>query len=183
MTNAKEGGQWAWEAGKQWYKHGQHSSGVANARVVTYGFARWFNSLHPDDLKGIRKAYLLNSFREGFTTAKRSESDSLKAYRQNPHLGPLGERTAAAAIKAHPRWDAAAFLEVASGMRTKASMIEYRPGQRQEAARLRKLAGIYEQAAGKVGVRNPAGAGIGAKSVLCRVKRVGNKLHITKVGR
>lgn len=33
------------------------------------------------------------------------------------------------------------------------------------------------------GVRNPSMAGIGSKAVLCRIKRVGNKLHITKVGR
>lgn len=62
-------GQAAFDAGKQWASL-YHESGVANARVVTYGFSKWFNSFPPRSGAPTKK-YLLESFREGFNIGKR----------------------------------------------------------------------------------------------------------------
>jgi hypothetical protein len=59
---------WAAAAFKAGRQFDAASSGVANARVVTYGFSKWFNSLppgYPPRGKGVTKPYLLKSFREG----------------------------------------------------------------------------------------------------------------------
>lgn len=64
--------QEAFAAGKDWWHHGQHSSGVANARVVRYGFLQWWNNQSPAATRGHSKAKYERAFREGWTRAKRS---------------------------------------------------------------------------------------------------------------
>jgi hypothetical protein len=72
-------GQAAFDAGKNWRLSGAYSeSGVANARVVHYGFLKWYNSLSPAAAKGHKKKTLEGNFREGWNAGKRIER------KQNP---------------------------------------------------------------------------------------------------
>jgi hypothetical protein len=73
-------GQAAFDAGKNWRLSGAYSeSGVANARVVHYGFLKWYNSLSPVAAKGHRKKTLEGNFREGWNAGKRVERNPEKA--------------------------------------------------------------------------------------------------------
>lgn len=73
--------QQAFDAGKHYRTSGDwHTSGVANARVVRYGFLKWL----PWDRfpQGVTKAKLEKAFREGYAAGKRTEV-------RNPHYkGP-----------------------------------------------------------------------------------------------
>lgn len=75
--------QRAWDAGKKWRTSGDyHTSGVANARVVTYGFSKWMPwDQVPYSYRqyGVTKAKLLKAFKEGYASGKRLESK-----RRNP---------------------------------------------------------------------------------------------------
>lgn len=62
-------GQLAFEAGKRWTSQAPYA-GVANARIVRYGFLKWFNNLHPSEGRGM-KSYLEKSFREGYSVGRR----------------------------------------------------------------------------------------------------------------
>jgi hypothetical protein len=68
----------AFNAGKSWVSNA-HASGVANARVVTYGFSKWFNNLSPSEHKseGVTKATLLKDFKEGYSVAKRKKNPTV----------------------------------------------------------------------------------------------------------
>lgn len=67
-------GQDAFDAGKRWRTSGAYSdSGVANARVVRYGFLKWYNGHSPSVLKGQKKSELEKGFREGYAAGKRAE--------------------------------------------------------------------------------------------------------------
>lgn len=63
--------QKAFAAGQDWWHIGQHTSGVANARVVRYGFLKWWNSTSPAETKGHSKSYLEKAFREGWNRGKK----------------------------------------------------------------------------------------------------------------
>lgn len=72
-------GDSAWEAGRRWKSGGSDSSGVANSRVVRYGFLKWYNNQRPEDLKGTitvggtkrwTKTYLEKLFRQGYKSAR-----------------------------------------------------------------------------------------------------------------
>ena len=66
-------GQTAFEAGKRWAMYGAHESGVANARVVSYGFSKWHNGLSLRDVTaGISE--LRKGWNEGYRAGKRIES-------------------------------------------------------------------------------------------------------------
>jgi hypothetical protein len=73
-------GQQAFDAGKQYRISGDYyTSGVANARVVGYGFSKWFNDFPPGTPpRGVTRSYLEKSFREGYAAGKRVEG------RRNP---------------------------------------------------------------------------------------------------
>lgn len=60
--------QRAWEAGKHWASVA-HESGVANARVVHYGFIKWWNNLSPQESKMVTKSLMEKDFREGYKVA------------------------------------------------------------------------------------------------------------------
>lgn len=71
----EELGESAFNAGRSWRRSGADSSGVANSRVVRYGFLKWYNDQRPEDLKSYRsqgssrrwtKASLEKKFREGY---------------------------------------------------------------------------------------------------------------------
>jgi hypothetical protein len=64
--------QKAFAAGSDWWHVGQHTAGVANARIVRYGFLKWWNNTSPQDTEGHSKSYLEKSFREGWNRAKKS---------------------------------------------------------------------------------------------------------------
>jgi hypothetical protein len=82
--------QEAWAAGRDWYRTGQHSSGVANARVVRYGFLKWWNNLSPAYTKGHSKSGKIErAFREGWNRAKLQE----RTVSKNPG-GPLDTHAA-----------------------------------------------------------------------------------------
>ncbi len=87
--------QRAWDAGKRWYTSGDYyTSGVANARVVKYGFSKW---LPFDNVRnmGVTKAELLKTFRDGYNTGKRtSKKNGLR-----PRKGKLSPRVGAALTK------------------------------------------------------------------------------------
>jgi len=63
--------QKAFAAGSEWWHVGQHTAGVANARIVRYGFLKWWNNMSPAETKGHSKSYLEKAFREGWNRAKR----------------------------------------------------------------------------------------------------------------
>lgn len=68
-------GQDAFDAGKRWRTTGAYSdSGVANARVVRYGFLKWYNGHSPSVLKGQKKSELEKGFREGYAAGKKHRS-------------------------------------------------------------------------------------------------------------
>jgi hypothetical protein len=78
-------GQQAFEAGKHWVSIA-HESGVANARVVRYGFLKWWNSLSPATTKGQKQSSMERDFRQGYAAGKR---------RSNPddHPDPISPST------------------------------------------------------------------------------------------
>lgn len=75
----------AFDAGKAYRITGAHdTSGVANARVVRYGFLGWFNNQRPAAVMG-QKAKLEREFREGYAAGKRIEAKASKgASKRNP---------------------------------------------------------------------------------------------------
>ena len=82
----------AYQAGLRWFNSGDYySSGVANARVVSYGFSKWYNSLSPSTSKvmraeGLTKAGLQKNFTHGFKTAK-AMGGSSAVRKSNPQVG------------------------------------------------------------------------------------------------
>jgi hypothetical protein len=63
--------QKAFAAGSDWWHVGQHTAGVANARIVRYGFLKWWNNTSPQETKGHSKSYLEKAFREGWNRWKK----------------------------------------------------------------------------------------------------------------
>ena len=63
--------QQAFTAGQNWWHTGQHTSGVANARVVRYGFLKWWNNQSPSATRGHSKGYPEKAFREGWNRGKK----------------------------------------------------------------------------------------------------------------
>ena len=85
-------GDAAFNAGKQWARHGAHESGVANARVRHYGFIKWYNDQRPATLKerGNTKARLEKAFNEWYSAGKWLEAGGAKK-KANPNPLPIGK--------------------------------------------------------------------------------------------
>lgn len=86
-------GQQAWEAGKRWASQAG-DSGVANARVVHYGFVKWWNNLSPATTHGIKKSSAEKDFRAGYKIGKgknpRNTGTTVPAHvRINPRTGRI----------------------------------------------------------------------------------------------
>lgn len=107
----------AFNAGKSWVSNA-HASGVANARVVTYGFSKWFNSLSPSAHKseGVTKATLLKDFKEGYSTAKRKKNPTITT-----STLPIGEWSPAHAIRRNADGSVDILREKNSGRRANIS--------------------------------------------------------------
>jgi hypothetical protein len=81
-SNPEDWPQAAFDAGKDWRLSGDYdTSGVADARIVKYGFSKWWNSFTIPQTKGVKKASMERAFREGYAAGKRVEK---KAEKGNP---------------------------------------------------------------------------------------------------
>lgn len=78
MVSKSDWEQTAFDAGKNWRVSGAYNeSGVATARVIAYGLTKWLNNFPPGTPpRGVTKAYLEKSFREGYAAGKRIEGKS-----------------------------------------------------------------------------------------------------------
>ncbi|MDA4120391.1 MAG: hypothetical protein OK436_07365, partial [Thaumarchaeota archaeon] len=84
--NPDDLGDKAWQAGREWAgPGGADTSGVANARVVHYGFLKWYNDQRPEDLRSERsvgsgkrwtKEYLEKLFRQGYGSVRSKNPES-----------------------------------------------------------------------------------------------------------
>lgn len=98
--NPMEDDYGAFNAGKQWITSGKAAeSGVANARLSSYGFSKWWNSLSPSQNKNKTKHY--QWFLEGVAAGKRLSKKNPK--KRKPSAKPIArkrKRNSAAASSA-----------------------------------------------------------------------------------
>lgn len=168
MSLKSDYGQMAFDAGKSWERK-SHESGVANARVVTYGFSKWFNSWAPVggitkgflSGSGVTKAYLLKSFREGYAAGKRVAS------RSNPRGVSLASidaalRKAGKTVKVTLTGAGAAAVKKALSMT---------PGGRRKARSEQAIRRVMGNPLPRPNVKYTFSSSAGAKMALAKLKR------------